>query len=53
MDHSFQISEMFDQVQAQALAGPVKDLDRFILKPLLYWFSCVFCVSVVLCCVER
>ena len=32
----FQVSpEMFDQVQVQALAGPLKDIQRLVPKPLL------------------
>ena len=32
---------MFDWVQVQALAGPLKDIQRLIPKPLLRCFGCV------------
>ena len=41
----YQVSpEMFDQVQVRALAGPLKDIQRLVLKPLL----CVLRVVVLL-----
>ena len=36
---------MFDQVQVQALAGPLKDIQRVVPKPLLH---CVLRVIVLL-----
>ena len=32
---------MFDQVQVRALAGPLKDIQRLVLKPLLRCLGCV------------
>ena len=32
---------MFDQVLVQALAGPLKDIQRLVLKPLLRYLGCV------------
>ena len=48
MLHSyFQVSpEMFDRVQVQALASPLKDIQRLVPKPLLHCLGCV--LSVVL-----
>ena len=38
----FQISsEMFDQVQVWALAGPLKDIQRLVTKPRLRCLGCV------------
>ncbi len=35
-DAHFQVSsEMFDSIQAQAVAGPLKDIHRVVYKPLL------------------
>ncbi len=37
-DAHFQVSpEIFDWVQAQALAGPLKDIHRVVYKPLLLY----------------
>ena len=45
----FQISqEMFDQVQVRALAGPLKDIQRLVPKPLLRCLGCVLRVVVLL-----
>ena len=45
----FQVSpEMFDQVKVQALAGPLKDIYRLALKPLLHCFGCALRVIVLL-----
>ena len=43
MLHSyFQVSpEMFDCVQVQVLAGPLKDIQRLVPKPLLRCLGCV------------
>ena len=44
----FQISpEMFDQVQVWALAGPLKDIQRLVPKPLLRYVGCVLRVIVL------
>ena len=44
----FQVSpEMFDRVQVQALAGPLKDIQRFVPKPLLGFLDCVLRVVVL------
>ena len=32
---------MFDRVQVRALAGPLKDIQRLVPKPLLRWLGCV------------
>ena len=38
----FQVSsEMFDRVEVQPLAGPLKDIQRLIPKPLLLCLGCV------------
>ena len=38
----FQVSpEMLDRVQVQALAGPLKDIQRLVAKPLLHCLGCV------------
>ena len=38
----FQVSpEMFDRVQVRALAGPLKDIQRLVPKPLLRCLGCV------------
>ena len=45
----FQVSpEMFNLVQVQALAGPVKDIQRLVPKPLLHCLGCVLRVVVLL-----
>ena len=45
----FQVSpEMFDQVQVRALAGPLKDIQRLVPKPLLHCLGCVLRVVVLL-----
>ena len=50
MLHSyFQVSpDMFDWVQVQALAGPLKDIQRLVPKPLLCGLDCVLRVKVLL-----
>ena len=50
MLHSyFQVSPwVFDQVQVRALAGPHKDIQRLVPKPLLYCLGCVLRVIVLL-----
>jgi hypothetical protein len=40
--------EMFDWVQVQTLAGPLKNFQRLVPKPLLYCFGCVLRVIVLL-----
>ena len=40
--------EMFDRVQVQALAGPLKDIQRLVSKPLLSCLDCVLSVIVQL-----
>ena len=45
----FQVSpEMLDWVQVQALAGPLKDIQRLVPKPLLCCLGCVLRVIVLL-----
>ena len=45
----FQVSpEKFSQVQVRALAGPLKDIQRLVLKPLLRCLGCVLRVVVLL-----
>jgi hypothetical protein len=45
----FQASpEMFDRVQVRPLAGPLKDIQRLVPKPLLYCLGCVLRVVVLL-----
>ena len=45
----FQVSpEMFDQVQFRALAGPLKDIQTLVPKPLLCCLGCVLRVLVLL-----
>ena len=45
----FQVSpEMFDQVQVRALAGPLKDIQRPVPKPLMCYIGCVLRVVVLL-----
>ena len=45
----FQVSpEMFNLVQVRALAGPLKDLQRLVPKPLLRCLGCVLRVIVLL-----
>ena len=39
---------MFDRVQVQALAGPLKDIQRLVPKPLLHCLGCVLRVIVLL-----
>ena len=39
---------MFDQVQVRALAGPLKDIQRLVPKPLLRCLGCVLRVIVLL-----
>ena len=39
---------MFDWVQVQALAGPLKDIQRLVEKPLLRCLGCVLRVVVLL-----
>ena len=41
-------SEMFDWVQVRALAGPLKNIQRLVLKPLLGCLGCVLRVVVLL-----
>ena len=50
MLHSyFQVSpEMFGRVHVQDLAGPLKDIQRVVLKPLQRCLGCVFRVVVLL-----
>ena len=50
MLHSyFQVSpEMFDSVQVRALAGPLKDIQKLVPKPLLRCLGCVFKIVVLL-----
>ena len=40
--------EMLDQVQVRALAGPLKDIQRLVPKPLLRCLGCVLRVVVLL-----
>ena len=45
----FQVSpEMLDRVKVQALAGPLKDIQRLALKPLLHYLGCVLKVVILL-----
>ena len=45
----FQVSpEMFDRVHVRALAGPLKDIQRLVPKPLLHCVGCVLRVVVLL-----
>ena len=45
----FQVSpEMLDQVQVRALAGPLKEIQRLVPKPLLRCLGCVLRVVVLL-----
>ena len=39
---------MFDQVQVRALAGPLKDIQKLVLKPLVRCLGCVLRVVVLL-----
>ena len=39
---------MFNRVQVLALAGPLKDIQRLVLKPLLRCLGCVLRVVVLL-----
>ena len=49
MHSYFQVTpEMFDRVQFQALAGPLKDIQRLVPKPLLHRLGCVLRVVVLL-----
>ena len=44
----FQVSpEMFDWVQVRALAGPLKDIQRLVPKPLLRCHGCMLRVVVL------
>ena len=40
--------EMFDQVHVRELAGPLKDIQKFVPKPLLCCIGCVLRVFVLL-----
>ena len=42
------LSEMFDWVQVRALAGPLKNIQRLVAKPLLCWLGGVLMVGVLL-----
>ena len=45
----FQVSpEIFDRVQVQALAGPLKEIQRLVPMPLLHCLGCVLRVVVLL-----
>ena len=45
----FQVSpEMLDRVEVRALAGPLKDIQRLVSKPLLHCLGCVLRVIVLL-----
>ena len=45
----FQVSpEMLDRVQVRALAGPLKNIQRLVPKPLLHCLGCVLKVVVLL-----
>ena len=50
MLHSyFQVSpEMLDWVQVLALAGPLKDIQRLVPKPLLHCLGCVLRIVALL-----
>ena len=49
MGSYFQVSQkMLDRVQVQALAGPLKDIQRLVQKPLLRCLGCVLRVAVLL-----
>ena len=49
MHSYFQVSpETFDRVQGWALAGPLKDIQRLVPKPLLHCLGCVLRVVVLL-----
>ena len=39
---------MFNQIQVRALAGPLKDIQRLVPKPLLCCLGCVLVVVVLL-----
>jgi hypothetical protein len=41
-------SEMFDRVKIQILAGPLKDIQRLVPKPLVHCLACVLIVLVLL-----
>ena len=44
----FQIApEMFNRIQVWALAGPLMDIHRFVLKPLLWYLGYLGCVLMV------
>lgn len=48
VDRHLQVSTgMFSWLQASALAGPLKDINRLVLKSLLHWFSCVLKIIVL------
>jgi hypothetical protein len=40
--------EIFDLVQVRVLAGPLKDFQRLVMKPLLRCLSCVLRVIILL-----
>ena len=42
------LPEMFDWVQVRALAGPLKDIQRLVLKPFLRCLGCVLRIIVLL-----
>ena len=45
----FQVSpDMLDRVEVQALAGPLKDIQRLVPKPLLHCLGCVIRGTVLL-----
>ena len=44
----FRSLEMFDRVQARAPAGPLKDIQRLVPKPLVHCLGCVLTVIVLL-----
>ena len=45
----FQVSpELFGRVQVWALVGPLKEIQRLVLKPLLHCLGCVLRVVVLL-----
>ena len=39
---------MFDRVQVRAQAGPLKDIQRLVPKPLMHCLGCVLSVVVLL-----
>ena len=44
----FRSPEMFDRVQVRALAGPLKDIQGLVPKPLVHCIGCVLRVIVLL-----